>query len=448
MILKRKAYKELLEWKKRQKLSKSAILLDGARRVGKSFLAELFGSNEYKSYILVNFAKLDKEEKKFFEEDLYDFDLFFSELSIKHHTKLYEHNSLIILDEIQLMPKVREAIKFLVEDGRYDYIETGSLISIKANIKNIVIPSEEEHLYLKPLDFEEFLWALNDEMTVPFLKDSFNSLKEVGQVIHKETMKKFREYMLVGGMPQSVVKYVETKSFEASDNEKQRILTLYRDDITRFASRYKSKVLEIFDNIPSQLTKKEKKFNVNSISQTLRIKDYNDSFLWLKEGRIINTCYNSTDPSVGLMKSFDTATMKCYFADTGLLVTHSYSDKSYMDNELYEAVLMRKLSVNEGMLTENIVAQMLKATNHKLFFYSRNDTNDRAKRLEVDFLIQRDNKISPVEVKSSAYTTHSSLDKFKKMFGKHIGNEYILYTKDVLLKDGIIHLPLYMTMFL
>lgn len=285
-------------------------------------------------------------------------------------------------------------------------------------------------------------------MTVPFLKDSFNSLKEVGQVIHKETMKKFREYMLVGGMPQSVVKYVETKSFEASDNEKQRILTLYRDDITRFASGYKSKVLEIFDNIPSQLTKKEKKFNVNSISQTLRIKDYNDSFLWLKEGRIINTCYNSTDPSVGLMMSFDTATMKCYFADTGLLVTHSYSDKSYMDNELYEAILMRKLGINEGMLTENIVAQMLKATNHKLFFYSRNDTNDRAKRLEVDFLIQRDNKISPVEVKSSAYTTHSSLDKFKKMFGKHIGNEYILYTKDVLLKDGIIHLPLYMTMFL
>ena len=446
-MLKRKIYYELLKWKQNCN-GKTALLIDGARRVGKSYIAEQFAKQEYKSYIMIDFGNAPKEITDIFDNESGNLDLFFAKLSAYYSTILHKRESLIIFDEVQQFPRARQLIKYLVADGRYDYIETGSLIRLKKNTEKIIIPSEEEHIELFPLDFEEFLWAMGDEATVPLLKQCFDTKTPLGQALHRKILNDFRQYMLVGGMPQSVLAYIEGKNFEASDNEKRRILALYREDISKFAAGYEEKVYAVFDGIPGQLSKKEKKYKISSINKNARFRSYEDSFIWLSEAMIVNLCFNSTDPNIGLALSSDVTTQKCYMADTGLLVTQTFMDGPITNNELYRAILFDKIYVNEGMIMENIVAQMLRRNGHRLYFYSRNDSVNRENKMEIDFLIKENKKIAPIEVKSSNYRSHSSLDKFRKKFSHRLGNSYILYPGDVLMKDGIWHLPLYMAMFL
>lgn len=447
MVIKRKAYQKLLDWKKTSG-GKTALLIDGARRTGKTFLAREFAKNEYKSFIEINFSVANSIVQNIFLEDAMDLDIFFVKLSAVFKVKLYLRESLFIFDEVQRFPRAREIIKFLVEDGRYDYIETGSLISLKQNVQDIVIPSEERHMELYPLDFEEFLCAIGDEVTVPFLRQCFEKLTPLGQGVHRKVLNDFRQYMLVGGMPQAVVEYAQSKDFAQADEKKKDILALYRDDVIKFAKGHESKVLSVFDEIPAQLSKKEKRFSLASIDKNARMRTYEDAFIWLTEAMVTNIAFNSNDPSVGLALNRDMLTQKCYCGDTGLLVTQTFSDKDYIDNELYRAVLLDKLGINEGMLMENIVAQSLRANGHALYFYSRVDHENRENNMEIDFLIKRQNKICPIEVKSSDYTSHASLTKFMTKFKGKLGQPYILYAKDILVADGIVHLPLYMAMFL
>ena len=446
-MLKRKIYEELLLWKQKS-AGQTALLIDGARRVGKSFIAELFAKQEYKSHILIDFGNAPQEILDLFINESSDLDLFFAKLSAFYSTVLYRRESLIVFDEVQQFPRARQLIKYLVADGRYDYLETGSLIRLKKNTENIIIPSEEEHIEMFPMDFEEFLWALGDEATVPLIRTCFEARKPLGQALHRKVMNDFRQYVLVGGMPQSVLAYIDGKNFAASDEAKRRILRLYRDDVSKFAAGYEEKVYAVFDGIPGQLSKKEKKYKLSSLNMNARFRAYEDSFIWLNEAMVVNACFNATDPNVGLALSADHATQKCYMADTGLLVTHTFMDRSFTDNELYKAILFDKLDVNEGMIMENIVAQMLRRNGHKLYFYSRSDSENRENHMEIDFLITENGKVAPIEVKSSNYRSHSSLDKFRKKFSDKIGTSYILYPKDVMQKDGVWHLPLYMAMFL
>ena len=446
-MLKRKIYDKLLSWKHNSN-GKTALLIDGARRVGKSYIAELFARQEYKSYILIDFGNAPKDILGLFENETSDLDLFFAKLSAFYSTVLHKRDSLIIFDEVQQFPRARQFIKYLVADGRYDYLETGSLIRMKKNTEHIIIPSEEEHIEMFPLDFEEFLWAMGDEATVPVIRKCFETKEPLGQALHRKIMNDFRQYVLVGGMPQSVLAYINGKNFEAADEVKRGILRLYREDISKFASGYEEKVYAIFDGIPAQLSRKEKKYRLSSINKNARFRAYEDSFIWLNEAMVINTSFNATDPNVGLALSADYATQKCYMADTGLLITLTFMDQAFTDNELYKAVLFDRLDINEGMIMENVVAQMLRVNGHKLYFYSRNDNEHRENHMEIDFLITKEKKISPVEVKSNNYRSHSSLDKFRSRFSQKIGTSYIFYSKDVLLKDGIWHLPLYMALFL
>nr|CDL65591.1 unnamed protein product [uncultured bacterium] len=446
-MLKRKIYDRLVEWKNKSQ-GTTALLIDGARRVGKSFITRKFAENEYKSYIIIDFGNAPQDILDLFINDSANLDLFFAKLSAYYSTHLYKRNSLIVFDEVQQYPRARQLLKYLVADGRYDYIETGSLISLKKNVKDIIIPSEEEHIEMFPLEFEEFLWAMGDEVTVPLIKQCFETKTPLGQSLHRKIMNDLRQYVLVGGMPQSVLAYLNGKDFEASDEAKRRILKLYRDDVSKFAEGYEDKVFAVFDGIPGQLSKKEKKYKLSSLGKQARFRTFEDSFVWLNEAMVVNTCFNATDPNVGLALSSDYTTQKCYMADTGLLVTHTFMDNSFTENELYKAILFDKLNINEGMIMENAVAQMLRANGHKLYFYSRSDSSHRENHMEIDFLITEGKKIAPVEVKSGNYRAHSSLDKFRKRFSAKIGNSYILYDKDVMIKDGIIHLPFYMAMFL
>lgn len=445
--MKRKIYDRLVEWKEKEN-GGCAVLLDGARRVGKSYIAEQFGENEYKSYLMIDFANLPHEVQDIFEHDKNDPDLFFHKLSAYYRKVLYKRESLIIFDEVQRYPEARELIKYLVADGRYDYLETGSLISLRMNVEDIVIPSEEEHIEMFPMDFEEFLWAMEDETTIPYLRQCYEELRPVGQALHRKIMNDFRQYILVGGMPQAVEAYRKTKSFEDVDRIKKRILALYRQDITKFAKGYEAKVLSIFDELPAQLSKTEKKYKLSDINKGAKFRDYENAFMWLAEAMVINNCYNATDPTAFLSMSKEHTTRKCYMADTGLLVSHSFMDDEFADNELYRDILLDRLHVNEGMLMENIVSQELRANGHKLYFYSRSDTDRRENHMEIDFLIRKKRKICPVEVKSGAYRKHSSLDKFRSKFRGKIGQSYILYTKDIFVKEDVIHLPIYMAMFL
>ena len=446
-MLKRKIYDELLAWKQRSS-GQTALLIDGARRVGKSYIAELFARQEYKSHIIIDFGNAPKDILDLFDNESGDLDLFFAKLGAFYSTALRRRESLIVFDEVQQFPRARQLIKYLVADGRYDYLETGSLIRLKKNTENIIIPSEEEHIEMFPLDFEEFLWAMGDEATAPLIRQCFASRKPLGQALHRKVMNDFRQYVLVGGMPQSVLAYLDGKNFEASDEAKRRILRLYRDDASKFAAGYEEKVYAVFDNIPGQLAKKKKKYTLATIDKNARFRAYEDSFIWLNEAMVVNACFNATDPGAALALSADHATQKCYMADTGLLVTQAFMDRAFADNELYRAVLFDKLDINEGMLMENIVAQMLRRNGHKLYFYSRSDVGHRENHMEIDFLIPEKKKLAPIEVKSANYRSHASLDKFRKKFSNTIGTPYILYPKDVMEKDGIWHLPLYMTMCL
>ncbi len=446
-MLKRKIYEKMKAWKENSR-GQTALLIDGARRVGKSFIAEYFAKQEYKSHILLDFGNISKEVTDSFIHDSQNLDLFFAKLSAFYKTKLFRRNSLIIFDEVQQFPRARQLIKYLVADGRYDYLETGSLIRLKKNTENIMIPSEEEHLEMFPMDFEEFLWAMEDEVTMPYIRQCFDAMTPVGAALHRKIMNDFRQYILVGGMPQSVLAYLDYKNFEASDNIKRRILSLYREDVSKFANGMEEKVYAVFDNIPGQLSKKEKRYRLSAISKNARFRSYEDSFVWLNEAMVVNMCYNCTDPSIGLALSADFSTQKCYMADTGLLVTQTFMDDNYTNNELYRAILFDKLDINEGMIMENIVSQMLRFSGHKLYFYSRCDSQHRENHIEIDFLIAKNKKISPIEVKSGNYRSHASLDKFIKKFYDKIGTPYILYTKDIMFKDGICHLPLYMACLL
>ena len=447
MFLKRKIYQKMLNWKKTSN-GASALLIKGARRVGKSFICEQFGKSEYKSMVLIDFTNVSKEVIDIFEHERTNLDLFFNMLSTFYGIVLHKRESLFVFDEVQQYPIARQLIKHLVADGRYDYIETGSLISLKQNVKDIVIPSEEESLDMHPLDFEEFLWAMGDEASMPYVRGCFDQVRQLGPALHRKIMNDFRQYLLVGGMPQAVLEYADSKSFAAVDLVKQRILELFRNDITKFAGQYESRVTAIYDNIPGQLAKKEKMYMLSSISKDARMRRYEDAFMWLYDAMIVNPCFNTTDPGIGLALSSDYTTQKIYLADTGLLISHAFKDNEYLDNDLYRAILFDRLGVNEGMIMENAVAQMLRSSGHRLYFYSRYDSSSRRDSMQIDFLITKNRKISPIEVKSSSYRKHSSLDKFRRKFSSKLGNAYILYQKDVLVKDGVIHFPLYMAMLL
>ena len=447
--MKRKIYEQLTEWKK-DGAGKTALLIDGARRVGKSYLVEKFAKAEYKSYILIDFNRVSEDVKDLFVRYMNDLDLFFLYLSTYYNVKLYEHESLIIFDEVQLFPKARAAVKYLVADGRYDYMETGSLMSIKKNVRDIVIPSEERHIKMYPMDFEEFLWATDNDTLMDVIRLAFETKRPMGQVMHRKAMDYFRQYLIVGGMPQAVCEYVETHDFNKVDKIKRDILTLYRADIVKHAEGYEMKVESIFDEIPSQLQKHEKKFKLSSLKKEARFRDYEDALFWLDDAMIVNTCFNSTAPNIGLKLNMDRMTLKCYMGDTGLLISHAFDENGIVSEEIYKKLLFDKLEVNKGMIVENIVAQMLAASGHKLYFYSNSSRDDSSERMEIDFLIAKSkisnrHNISPIEVKSSKNYTLSSLRKFMKKYGEQTATAYVLHTGDRREEENIVFLPLYMT---
>ena len=446
--MKRKIYNKLLEWKQESN-GEYALLIDGARRVGKSYIVRQFAEKEYRSCVILDFNLVSKSIKDLFENDLDNLDRFFMYLSNYTGKTLYTRDTLIVFDEVQQYPKARAAIKYLVKDGRYDYIETGSLISIKKNVEGIVIPSEEEHIKMFPMDFEEFLWAMGEEMLMPFIKDCFERKKPLGQLMHRRAMDYFRLYMIVGGMPQAVEKYVETRDFAKVDKLKRRILELYRSDISKYAKGYDTKVKSIFEEIPSQLQKHEKKFRLSALKEGARARDYETAFFWLDDAMIINSCYNTTEPNVGLNLNKDTNTMKCYMADTGLLISHAFDANEIVSEDLYRKILLDKLEMNSGMIVENIVAQMLRTAGHKLFFYSNASMTDKDSRMEIDFLIAKSkittrHNISPIEVKSSARYTLTSLRKCIAKYGSCLSTAYVIHPADLKEEDNIVFLPLYM----
>ena len=349
--MKRKIYDQLVNWKQ-DGAGKTALLIDGARRVGKSYVAEEFAKAEYKSYLLIDFNRVGDEVKDLFLHYLNDLDTLFMYLSGYYNVKLYEHESLIIFDEVQMFPRARAAIKYLVADGRYDYLETGSLMSIKKNVKDIVIPSEERHIKMYPMDFEEFLWAMGNDTLMDIVRKRFEAHKSMGQVMHRKAMDYFRQYLIVGGMPQAVQEYVESKDFDRVDRIKRDILTLYRADIVKHATGYEMKVESIFDEIPAQLQKHEKRFKLSSLKKEARFREYEDALFWLDDAMIANICYNSTEPNIGLKLNMDRMTLKCYMGDTGLLISHAFDENGLVSEEIYKKLLFDKLEVNKGMIIE------------------------------------------------------------------------------------------------
>ena len=450
--MKRKIYNQLKLWKNQAK-GDSVLLIEGARRVGKSYIVEEFGKNEYGSYILIDFNNTTQQIRDLFVYNLNDLDSFFMYLSLYTGVKLYERNSLIIFDEVQRFPTARGALKYLVKDRRYDYIETGSLVSIKKNVKEITIPSEEETIQMYPLDFEEFLWAMGEESLMEYIRLQFQQHKPMGQDMHRQAMTWLRQYMIVGGMPQAVEKYAETRDFEQVDRQKRLILNLYRNDIQNYADGLETKVTQIFDEIPAQLQKHEKKFRFNALQKDARYRDYDSAFLWLADARVVNICHNSTEPNVGFKLMQDGNTLKCYMADTGLLISHTFDENGIIKAELYKKLMFDKLEVNEGMLIENLVAQMLSASNHKLYFYSNYSKTETSSNMEIDFLISKlittsRHNVSPIEVKSSTRYTLASLNKFRKKYASMLATPYVLHAADMKEEDGILYLPLYMTALL
>ena len=446
--MKRKIYDSMQKWKEEN--GRTALLIDGARRVGKSYIAQEFAKKEYKSYILIDFNRAPAEITDLFVHYLNDLNMFFLYLSNFYGVKLYERESLIIFDEVQLFPKARAAIKYLVEDGRYDYVETGSLMTIKKNVADIVIPSEERHMKMYPLDFEEFLWALDNDTLMDFIRLCFEEKKPMGQVLHRKTMDYFRQYLIVGGMPQAVKTYRDSHDFDQVDRVKRDILELYRADIIKHAEGYQMKVAQIFDDIPAQLQKHDTKFKFSSLKKEARFREYEDALFWLSDAMITNICYNSTAPNIGLKLNMDRMTLKCYMADTGLLISHAFDENGLVSEEIYKKLLFDKLEVNKGMIMENIVAQMLTASGHKLYFYSNPSRDDASLRMEIDFLtakskISNRHNISPIEVKSSKNYTLTSLRKFKEKYKEQVHISYVLHPNDLKEENGILFLPLYMT---
>ncbi|MCH4148595.1 MAG: AAA family ATPase [Prevotella sp.] len=439
-IFKRKIYDRLLAWKQEEN-GESAILIQGPRRVGKSTIAEDFARREYKSYILIDFSKVSGEIKSLFD-DLTDLNYIFLRLQTAYKVELHERDSVIIFDEVQLAPKARQAIKHLVKDHRYDYIETGSLISIKKNVKGILIPSEEDKIDMYPMDYEEFRWALGDEVTIPLLRKFFGLKKPLGDAVHRKMMRDFRLYMLVGGMPQAVEKYIETNNLSKVDEVKRRILNLYEDDFRKIDSS--GIMSDIFDSIPAQLTSNARRFKAATANDGTRHEVITELIPDMVDSMTIRQALHANDPATGLSMNLDLDAYKLFLCDTGLFVTLAFKDKDVTENIIYNKLLSDKLSANLGYVYENVVAQMLVARGDRLFYHTF--PNESGKHnYEIDFLLSRGNKICPIEVKSSGYKTHASLDAFCEKFSSRIGEKYLIYTKDYFRDKDVTYLPVYMT---
>lgn len=452
MILKRKIYDKLLAWKNECNGTK-ALLIEGARRIGKSTVCEEFGKSEYESYILIDFAKKDTTVEEYFLNYLNDLDTFFMMLSTYYKTKLVNRKSLIIFDEVQMFPQARAAIKYLVADGRYDYIETGSLISVKENIKNIVIPSEERSICMYPMDFEEFAWALGEEMLIEYIKKCFDNKEPLERGMHNKAMLLFKQYILVGGMPKPVVLFVTNgKDFGSADIEKRDILKLYRNDIMKINAQYRSKVLAIFDQIPGLLSQHEKRVVFKEVQEGSFAEQYSDTFFWLSDSMISNECFLCSDPNIGLSINEVRTYVKCYMGDTGLLVSHAFDENELLESDVYSQILNDKLSMNEGMLYENVIAQMLTANGHRLYFYTHYSEEKHRNDIEIDFIISNNSKLKykvfPIEVKSGKKYSTSSLLKFKEKYKQRIGGCYIIHPRNLMIKDDILCIPPYMTICL
>lgn len=451
-MFERKIYKKLLAWKK-EASGEKALLIEGARRIGKSTIAEEFGKREYKSYLLIDFNDVSPAVIDAFEKYLNDLDTFFLILSTEYNTTLYPRESLIIFDEIQQYPKARQSIKKLVSDGRYDFIETGSLISIRENVKGITIPSEERSICMYPMDFEEFCFALGERKMTEYIRKCFAEKKPLEENLHHKAMMLFKQYILVGGMPKAVAKYLDNnRSFSAADIEKRDILALYRSDIGKIDRNYRSKVLSIFDQIPSFLSQHEKRVRISSIEEKSTFPMYEETFFWLGNSMIVNECFNCADPNVGLSINEDRTAIKCYMGDTGLLISHAFDENELAEENLYKQILLDKLSINEGMIFENAIAQCLVANGYRLFFHTEYNAEKKRNDIEIDFLISNGSKIKqklfPIEVKSGTKYTTKSLDRFIEKYHGRIGQAYIIHTKNLCKKGEVLCIPSYMTMCL
>lgn len=443
MVFKRKLYDKMLRWKQESN-GETALLIEGARRVGKSTLVEEFAKNEYKSFILIDFSQNSEEVNELFK-DITDLDYLFLRLQVIYGTTLYERKSVIVFDEVQQNPLARQAIKHLVKDHRYDYIETGSLISIRKNIKDIVIPSEEVRLPMYPMDFEEFRWALGDTASIPLLRKLFESRKPLGDAAHRKMMRNFRLYMLVGGMPQAVAKYIASNDLSAVDTVKRGIISLYEEDFGKIDET--GKAAAIFDAIPAQLSKNVSRYKISSVILGEKYDRVVEIVRLMEDSRVINAAFHCDDPNVGLALTKDPEYFKMYAGDTGLFVTMAFKSREFTDNIIYQKLLSDKLDANLGYVYENVVAQMLRATGKALYYHTIRKADGKG-YYEVDFLIADGSKVSPIEVKSSGYTTHTSLDRFVEKYSSRVQNKYLVYTKD-LKKDGnVLCVPIYMVPFM
>lgn len=447
-VFKRKIYSAMLDWKNRSK-GRYALLIEGARRVGKSTVAEEFAKNEYDDYLIIDFANTSRDIISIFDY-VYDLNLFFLRLKALTGKSLPEHKSAIIFDEVQLYPKARQAIKYLVKDGRYDYIETGSLISIKKNVSDILIPSEEHKLSMYPMDFEEFLWALDKKATFDFIRYMYENMTPAGNAMHRSLMREFRQYMLVGGMPQAVSSFMENYDFAEVDRVKREILGMYQDDFRKIDSTGRAST--IFRSIPSELSRGTLRYRVGSVIKNARPSRMSEIFADINDSRTVNFAFHADDPNVGLGLHANYDNFKMYLADTGLFITLAFMDKDYTDNIIYQKMLSDKLPVDLGYIYENIVAQSLKTAGHSLYYYTftseRQGENTNPHTYEIDFIINRHDKISPIEVKSSGYKTHKSLDVFREKYSSRINKSYLIYTKDLARDNGLIYIPVYMTSLL
>lgn len=443
MIFKRKLYQTLLNWKTERE-GKTAMLIEGPRRVGKSTLAETFAQNEYESYIKIDFSVAPKEVIELFE-DISNLDFLFMRLQFVYQVELKSRKSVIIFDEVQKQPLARQAIKHLVKDRRYDYIETGSLISIKKNVKDIVIPSEETRVRLHPMDYEEFKWALGDTVTIPLMRQAFEHKMSLTDPVNRRLMRDFRLYILVGGMPQAVEEYLESNNLCRVDAVKREILELYHADFKKISPSGRASMM--FDAIPAQLTGNAMRYQVSSVDDKSRPGHVLELIAEMIDSGTVNIAYHANDPSVGFAMHKDLRLFKLYLCDTGLFVTLAFWDKSFTDNILYQKLLNDKMSADLGYVYENVVAQMLVAGGNELFYHAFQSESSHHNH-EIDFLLSREGKICPIEVKSSNYKRHASFDEFCEKFSARILHKYLIYTKDLRKEQDVMYLPTYMTQFL
>ena len=450
MIFKRKIYDKLLEWKELS-AGTSAVLLEGARRIGKSTIAEEFAKREYDDYMILDFVKESKDVRNNFFENMDDLDAFFRNLFLLKGKSLQGERCVIIFDEVQLFPQARQAIKYLTADGRYEYIETGSLISIRKNVKDILIPSEEYRIKMYPMDFEEYLWAVGDTVTIPAIKNAFNKRKPLGDAVHRKIMKNFRTYMAVGGMPQAVEAFVNGRTFAQIDFVKRNILALYEEDLAKYDGENREKASVIYKTIPEHLENKNSHFKFSLVDKNARYQNYVDAVSFISESMIGNECINVTKPEIALELFADRSNFKLYMGDTGLLISQIMKNQDDIDEDIYKTLIFGSLGINQGMILENMAAQMLRTSGHSLYFHEYLYTpegNITEKKYEVDFIIVKKKKICPIEVKSSNYTSHKSFDYLIKKYQLKMEERYIIYTKDLKYEDGITYIPIYMTMMI